>query len=374
MNTSSDSITGGILNIGDGTTVSDMSVSQGTIGANTTVNIKDNATLNVSGGNVNLNKNGSWDGNVNVSTGTLNIDSLSKGENGIFAQGGGTRCCRLCMQKSELVKEHRIKTNLDKYGVSTNLQIKEVVDLAKANSHSKEAILKKQYTNKIKYGYATPFQNKKSMDKAIFNAHTVIANNKRKDTCLKIYGVANPVQSKEIQEKSKLTCLKKYGVDNYSKTEKFKKYISDYISSDTIQNKINSTKRKNNTFNTSKPEDKAYEFLTQYTNVIRQYKCKCYPFCCDFYLKDFDIFIECNFHWTHGGHPFDPSSIKDQIKLERWKTKGTKYYDNAINTWTKMDVEKRNKAKEENLNYIEFWSLKELKEFFIDYFENHNIG
>lgn len=90
MNTSSDSITGGTLNIGDGTTVSDMSVSQGTIGANTTVNIKDNATLNVSGGNVNLNKNGSWDGNVNVSTGTLNIDSLSKGENGIFAQGGGT--------------------------------------------------------------------------------------------------------------------------------------------------------------------------------------------------------------------------------------------------------------------------------------------
>ena len=36
-----------------------------------------------------------------------------------------------------------------------------------------------------------------------------------------------------------------------------------------------------------------------------------------------------------------------------------------------MDVEKRNKAKEENLNYIEFWSFKELKEYFIDYFENH---
>lgn len=90
LNNSSDSITGGTLNIGDGTTVSDMSVSQGTIGANTTVNIKDNATLNVSGGNVNLNKNGTWDGNVNVSSGTLNIDSISKSENGTFAQGGGT--------------------------------------------------------------------------------------------------------------------------------------------------------------------------------------------------------------------------------------------------------------------------------------------
>lgn len=90
LNNSTDSITGGTLNIGDGTTVSEMSVSQGTIGANTTVNINSNATLNVSGGNVNLNKNGTWNGDVNVSSGSLNVDSLVKDENGTFAQGGGT--------------------------------------------------------------------------------------------------------------------------------------------------------------------------------------------------------------------------------------------------------------------------------------------
>lgn len=148
--------------------------------------------------------------------------------------------------------------------------------------------------------------------------------------------------------------------------------MSTIMLSDEMQKHRYSIMSKNNTFNTSKEEDEVYEFLSQYIDVTRQFNGSSkYPFCCDFYIEDLDMFIECNFHWTHGGHPFDPSSIKDQVKLERWKAKQTKYYNNAIKTWTKMDVEKRNKAKEENLNYKEFWSLKELKEFFIDYFENH---
>ena len=271
-------------------------------------------------------------------------------------------CSRLCMQKSKLVKENRKKTNFDRYGVNTNLQLKEVVNLAKVNSHTKEAISKQQVTNKMKYGYATPFQNKKSMDKAIINAHTPIANEKRKNTCLKIYGVVNPVQSKEIQEKSKQTCLKKYGVDNYSKTKEFKEYISDYVSSIEVQNKINNTKRKNNTFNTSKEEEKVYNILKdRFKKVERQYKDKeRYPYCCDFYIPENDLFIECNFHWTHGKHAYNKESIKDQVILERWKSKNTRYYDNAIKTWTIRDVEKRNTAIKNNLNYIEIFNINEL--------------
>ena len=34
-----------------------------------------------------------------------------------------------------------------------------------------------------------------------------------------------------------------------------------------------------------------------------------------------------------------------------------------IEGWTIRDVEKRNKAKEENLNFHEFWNLKDAKEF-----------
>ena len=31
-----------------------------------------------------------------------------------------------------------------------------------------------------------------------------------------------------------------------------------------------------------------------------------------------------------------------------------------INTWCDSDVKKRNKAKENNLNYIEFWNIDEV--------------
>ena len=35
-------------------------------------------------------------------------------------------------------------------------------------------------------------------------------------------------------------------------------------------------------------------------------------------------------------------------------------YNNAIECWTKRDVNKRNIAKQNNLNYIEFWNINEL--------------
>ena len=40
-----------------------------------------------------------------------------------------------------------------------------------------------------------------------------------------------------------------------------------------------------------------------------------------------------------------------------------------LNTWTIYDVKKRNKAKEEKLNFLEFWTLNEFKEYFTKYFE-----
>lgn len=190
----------------------------------------------------------------------------------------------------------------------------------------------------------------------------------RENTMLQRYGVDNPYKLKKIREKIKNTFINHYGVDNPWKSKEIKNKLNYKLQAKHAFD----TKRKNNTFNTSKEEDQVYEFLSQYIDVIRQFdNDERYPFNCDFYIEDLDLFIECNFHWTHGGHPYNENSIADQVNLQRWKAKNTRYYDNAINTWTKRDVEKRNKAKEENLNYIEFWSFKELKEYFIDYFENH---
>ena len=90
LNNATDNITGGTLNIGDGTTTSSMDVSAGNIGGNTKVNIANAGSLNVTGGTVSLNKNTTWNGTVNVSEGTLDIDSVNKNASGTFSQSNGT--------------------------------------------------------------------------------------------------------------------------------------------------------------------------------------------------------------------------------------------------------------------------------------------
>lgn len=116
------------------------------------------------------------------------------------------------------------------------------------------------------------------------------------------------------------------------------------------------TKKKNNSFNTSKPEEELYKSLLEQYNektILRRYKEERYPFYCDFYILEDDLFIELNAHWTHGGKPYDPEDIECQQKLKLWqeKAKQSKFYENAIKTWTERDVEKQRVAKENKLNY-----------------------
>lgn len=117
------------------------------------------------------------------------------------------------------------------------------------------------------------------------------------------------------------------------------------------------TKRKNKTFNTSKPEECLYDMLLKQNinkTIYRQYKDKeRYPYYCDFYIKEDDLFIELNTHWTHGGHPFDPNNKKDLEQLALWqeKAKQSKFYAQAIYVWTDLDPKKQKCARDNNLNY-----------------------
>lgn len=237
-------------------------------------------------------------------------------------------CSIQCIPK---YREEKIKqTCLKRYGV----------EYACA---SQQAINKRKKTLLEKYGVDVPCKSEK-------------IKNKLKETCLEKYGVNTFFKTKEFKEKSKNTLQQKYGVNNAAYLNKT------IINSHTKEanNKRNEAKRKNNTFNTSKPEDKIYNLLIKKYKIKRNWnKDTRYPWMVDFYILDLDLFIECNFHWTHGFHPFNPNSIEDINKFNIWKNKNTKYYDNAIKTWTKRDIEKRNKAKEENLNYIEFWTYEE---------------
>ena len=183
--------------------------------------------------------------------------------------------------------------------------------------------------------------------------------NKYKQTCLEKYGVDNSYKSEYIKNKIKQSCLEKYGVTNIAKLQSH----IDKLSSKEIINKRNETKRKNKTFNTSKPEELTYILLKEkYPDIIRQYKSDVYPFCCDFYIPSLDLYIECNYSWTHGGHPFDVNNLDDINVLLLWESKHTKYYDNAIYTWTVRDIDKRITAFNNKLNYIEVWNINEIYE------------
>lgn len=178
-------------------------------------------------------------------------------------------------------------------------------------------------------------------------------------------------KSTDIKEKIKNTIKSKYGVDSFLSSE----YINSIRNNNDIQSKIIDTKRKNKTFNTSKEEEEFFAYIiSKFPNVKRQYSQDVrYPFACDFYIPELDIFIELQRSWTHGGHPYNPNSLEDQIKLGQWKSKRKKYYDNAIDTWTRRDVNKRNQAKNQNLYFKEIWNLDEGKSF-IDSISNYDKG
>lgn len=260
-------------------------------------------------------------------------------------------CSTKCHINSKSFKDKTLKTLKEKYNVDNISKSKETVD-------------KIRKTKLLRYG-----------------SETYTNHEKFEETCMKKYNGKSPLVDKEIREKGKETKLKKYGNENYTNREKFKetclekfgvknpmqvKEICMKTQSKEITLKRNNTKRKNNTFNSSKPEEEIFERLKETfgeENVLRQFTSKEYPFNCDFYIKDLALYIELNFHWTHGLHRFNPLNEEDLKKLELWTSKGTKFYKKAIETWTKRDVKKFKIAEEKCLNYLVFYNEKEFSEW-----------
>lgn len=186
-------------------------------------------------------------------------------------------------------------------------------------------------------------------------------------TCLKKYNYKYFTQTNEYIEKSTKTYRQKYGKDWYSQTdeclEKMKntcqeRYNCDWYSqTDEYKEKSYETRKNHKTFNSSKIEQDFKKYLeNKNIKYIHQYKSKLYPYYCDFYLPDYDLYIEIQGTWTHGGHPFDENNYEDIKKINIWKSKNTKYYDCAIKNWTINDVLKRKTAKNNKLNYLEIFS------------------
>lgn len=180
-------------------------------------------------------------------------------------------------------------------------------------------------------------------------SHSLPRNKELDDKILELYK-----NGKTMSEVSKILNVKRghvYSVITYNNCSRGR------YPHDNNPKKRAETMRKNNSFNSSKPEDKMLkELIEKYgeENVLTQYIEERYPFKCDFYIKSKDLFIELNAHWSHGFKPYDANDTECQERLKMWqeKAKTSKFYRQAIYVWTDLDVRKQRCAKENKLNYI----------------------
>lgn len=244
--------------------------------------------------------------------------------------------------KAPEVREKTINTCQERYGTTNG----------GASKQAQEKIRKTTFEH---FGVETSFQAQEVKDKI-------------KQTCQSRYGVDYASQSKEVQQKIAETNLQKYGVRCQYQRPDLREKLND---KDVITKKYE-TKRKNGTFNASKPEDRCYELLQSiFPNAIHHYTSEVYPFECDMYVPELDLYIECNFFWSHGGHFFDSNNTNDLEKLTKWKDKNTKFYDIAIKVWTIYDPQKLETAKKNNLNYFVCWTEEEFRAVFDRDFSMH---
>lgn len=181
------------------------------------------------------------------------------------------------------------------------------------------------------------------------------------DKYLKENNITNVFQREDVKEKIKQTNLKRYGAEHN-------------MQNSDIVNKSFKTKKSKNSFKKSKEEDRVYQLLKEKFNTVeRQYKSRLYPFHCDFYIQKLNLYIEYQGFWTHGWDlnklygPFDKSNENHQKLLLKWQQRantGHKAYNNAIKVWTISDPLKRKIAKENNLNWIKFFSIEQFMEWY----------
>lgn len=253
--------------------------------------------------------------------------------------------------------EKRKQTNLKRYGVDHNWKCKQVRDKIKLTTYNKYG--KDYYSQTAEYK-----DHISSIRKSMLQ--------KMQDTCIRKYGKPNYNQSDAykqrqdvIRNKAATTSLKRFGKISFTKTQEYKNLWKDKEFVNKCQQKSYETKKRNKTLNVSKPENDLYiKLLTKFPNVIHHYKDERYPFVCDFYIPSKDLFIELNFHWTHGREHFDKNN-KDHINiLEKWKSKNTKFYKIAEEVWTKRDPLKLETFKKNNLNYKIFYNKNDFEEWF----------
>lgn len=265
--------------------------------------------------------------------------------------------------------------------IKNNLKFYNIVRDEKDKIKAKEFRVQRTRENNLKkYGVDNVSKLKEVREK-------VAEGNKKFQEKLKAEGKPSYFATEEGKAAVKKAVREKYGVDNINQLDihrermrknwegKTKEQKRAWIKrcreaqTEEVQDRITEKKRRNNSFHISSWEKLLTEKISEkFPDLKIQYKEERYPFHCDFYIPSLDLFIECNFHWTHGRKLFDPNNEKDLEQLKRWEELGKnatsvrdkgQYYKNAIVTWTQLDVRKYETAKTNKLNYKIFYFLKD---------------
>lgn len=248
-----------------------------------------------------------------------------------FTKGYNKHCSTKCSSLDPEVQTKLRETNLDRYNVEVGYQTTNCIK----NSHSKEALDKKYQTSLSKYGKSLVSNS------SLKQAHT-------KQTLLTKYHVTNSYLIPDIRKKALANAQTTTARTRYKVT------------------------RLSNGWNKSNIEELFKQELDN-LNIDYNYNTKSinYPWRCDFYLKDFDTYIELNLFWTHNFHYFDSNNLDDLNMLNKWKSKNNDYYKRAIDIWTNIDIQKRNHAIANNLNYIVVWTKDQVNQLLDDLKSNN---
>ena len=260
-------------------------------------------------------------------------------------------CSTKCSNSCEEVKNKVHSTNIERYGVPIP---------------SQNEIFKEKFRNTMvsRYGVEHALQNKVILNRAKETSeknYGVFPTMKNDDvkklvkvTNIEKYGGPAPSCNSLVSEKIKKTNLERYGVESFLGSSEFKK-LRDEHKTEWVEKSRNALLASGN-INKSMPEKVMGELLKEIfgnENVLSQFRSEDYPFFCDFYLKNENLYIEYQGTYFHNYCLYDKERDRDKVeKLKEMANENHPSYKRIIDAWTIVDVKKFEKAKENSLNML----------------------
>ena len=266
-----------------------------------------------------------------------------------------------------------------KYG--EDIPKEELFDLYINQNYSRAQLI--QYFNVCKYKlsitlkkYGFNKNKKRGIKPKIKNTYfkTEDFKNKSKKTCIEKYNCEYSTQYLPFKEKRKRINDERFKVlRNITIKENIKEKTLNWLKELNIEIKeVKDIKLKRKRNNIIEEEKYIREKLQdKFGSILFNYVDNKYPFHCDFYIPNHDIYIEYQGFEGHNDHPFNYNNPNDIQILLKWaeladlkKIDKRNKYLAYIATWVERDPLKRKVAKINNLKWFEFFTIKQFNEWY----------